>query len=159
MAPCLQSPPPELLQARTAKRSGGAHTQEGTGSVRFVSAAGFSKIHRFGSVRTIISRFGAVRPALFGRRVARFGLVRFGSVPHQVPAGSGINRFGSVRPVRFGFLFLPVYFCSLSLFFAQKYCIFTGSTISGSYIKGAKSPQTQATPWEFRPEGCQSVSC
>ena len=73
---------------------------------------------RFGSVRlrTFLKligsvRFGSenynswldvVRPAFFGRVVARSGSVRFGSVPRPVPAGSGIKRFGSVRPARFG---------------------------------------------------------
>ena len=63
---------------------------------------------RFGS-EDDLSRFDAVRPAFFGRVVARSGLVRFGSV-----LGSGRFRnsvqFGSVRPFRFGFLFLPAVF-------------------------------------------------
>ena len=41
-------------------------TQEGTGSVRFVSVPYFSKSHRFGSVRfgNCFFRFDAVRPTL-----------------------------------------------------------------------------------------------
>ena len=37
-------------------------------------------------------------------------------------------------------------------------CIFAGSTRSGPCFQGVKSPETQATPEEVRPEGCQSVS-
>ena len=59
--------------------------QEGTGSVRFVSVLGFSKIHRFGS-ENYISRFDAVRPAFFGGVVARSASVRFVSA-------SGSGRF------------------------------------------------------------------
>ena len=60
---------------------------------------------RFGSDNSI-SRFDVVRPAFFGRVVARSGSVRFVSV-----SGSGrfqIKQFGSVWLFRFGFLFLPV---------------------------------------------------
>ena len=32
-------------------------------------------------------------------------------------------------------------------------CISTGSTRSGSYFQGVKSPKRQATPQEIRPEG------
>ena len=84
--------------------------QEGTGSVRFVSVLDFSNKYsvRFGSVRKI--RFDAVRPALFGRVVARSGSVRFCVRFRPVPKLNGSVRFGSagsVRLVRFGFLFLP----------------------------------------------------
>ena len=62
---------------------------------------------RFGSVQTnVLSRFDTVRPALFGRVVARCASVRL--APRHVPAGSRIKRFGSVRFGRFGFVFLPV---------------------------------------------------
>ena len=77
--------------------------QEGAGSVRFVSVPDFSKVHRFGSVRfgsdNSVSRFDTVRPALFGRVVARSGSVRFGSA-----SGSGRIQNQTVRlgPVRFG---------------------------------------------------------
>ena len=89
--------------ARTRRRALGPHhprqKQEGTGSVRFVSVLDFSKIHRFGSVRFGSVRFGSVRfgsgkqipgstlrPAFFGRVVARSGSVRFVSA-------SGSGRF------------------------------------------------------------------
>ena len=42
-------------------------------------------------------------------------MVRSGSVPHSVPAGSEIRRFGPVRPVRFG----SVYYSILMLFANQ----------------------------------------
>ena len=76
-------------------------TQEGTGSVRFVSVPDFSKTHRFGSVRfdsvrkKKYSRFDAVRLAFFERVVARFDSVRF-RVRFR-PAPDRIKRFGSVR--------------------------------------------------------------
>ena len=62
---------------------------------------------RFGSEK-YSSRFDAVRPAFFGRVVARSGSVsvRFGSSLRPVPAGSGINssvRFGSAGSLRFLF--------------------------------------------------------
>ena len=70
----------------------------------------FSKTHRFGSARfgQYVSRFDAVRPALFGRAVAR-SRTKFASFPRPVPAGFRIKRFGSVQfgGFRFGFLFLP----------------------------------------------------
>ena len=67
-----------------------AQCQEGTGSVRFVSVPDFSTFHRFGSVRfgseNFVSRSDAVRPAFFGRVVARSASVRFVSA-------SGSGRF------------------------------------------------------------------
>ena len=74
------------------------------GSVRFGS--GFlSKVHRFGSVRfgseDSFSRFDAVRPALFGRVVARSGSVRFRVRFRPFPELNGLVRFGSASSVRF----------------------------------------------------------
>ena len=78
-------------------------TQEGAGSVRFVSVPDFSKINRFGSVRFGKISFPARRcsACVFGRVVARSGSVLF-LIPRPVPAGSRIKPFGSVRPIRFG---------------------------------------------------------
>ena len=75
------------------------YTQEGHGSVRFISVPDF--LLRFGS-EMYFSRFDAVRLAFFRHAVARSGSVRFG-------AASGSGRFrpvpelnGSVRFGRFG---------------------------------------------------------
>ena len=88
------------------------------GSIRFGSGLFDNSPVRFGSVR-----FGSVRKIQFPGST-RFGLPfsdaswlgpdRFGSFPRPVPAGSRIKRFDSVRPVRFGFLFLPVFYFVLS---------------------------------------------
>ena len=49
----------------------------------------------------------AVRPAFFGRVLARSGSVRSGSASGPGQFRNQAFRFGSVRPVRFGFLLLP----------------------------------------------------
>ena len=90
------------------------------GSVRFGSGLFGDSSVCFGSVpKCVFSRFVAVRPAFFGRFVARSGSVRFVST-----SGSGrfrnIKRFGSVRPVLFGFLFLPVKWHTASLFLSKE---------------------------------------
>ena len=64
---------------------------------------------RFGSEQ-YFARFDAVRPAFFGRVVARSGSVRFVSASGSGRFQNSTALFGSVRPVRFGFLFLPVFF-------------------------------------------------
>ena len=74
--------------------------------VRFGSRLCNNSSVRFGSVRTFIFP-GSTRFGLRFSDVSWLGLVRFGSFPRPVPAGSRIKRFGSVRPVQFGFLFLP----------------------------------------------------
>ena len=78
--------------------------QEGAGSVRFVSVPDFSKfigLVRFGSVRLGSVRTiwfpGSTRAGLRFSDTSWLGLVRFGSVPRPVPAGSRMKRFGSVR--------------------------------------------------------------
>ena len=86
------------------------HSQEGTGSVWFVSAPDFSKINRFGSVR-----FGQLFVPVRCGSACVFrtwhGSVRFGSVRFRVrfrvrfpPIPEFNVLFDSVR---FGFLFLP----------------------------------------------------
>ena len=47
----------------------------------------------------------------------------------------------------------------LRRFYVLASCIFTGSARSGSYLLEINFSQTQATPKEFWPEGCQSVGC
>ena len=97
-------------------------SQEGARSVQFVAVADFSKIYRFGSVRfgseNYLSRFDAIRPAFFGRVVARSGSVRFGSVPRPVPAGSRLIWFGSVRfgPYMIMYIYIYIHTISLSLY-------------------------------------------
>ena len=83
-----------------------AQRQEGTGSVRFVSVPDFLTNNRFGSVwfGNSFFRFYAVRPAFFGRVVARSGSVRFGS--------AGAIRF--LAP-SCHFLSGSLYFCGISL--------------------------------------------
>ena len=45
------------------------------------------------------------------------------------------------------------------LFFVLRSCMFMGSTRSGSYFKGAKSPSIRTTRQETRPEGSWFVRC
>ena len=73
------------------------------------SSGSFSNIRRFGSVgsENYISQCDAVRPAFFGRVVARSGLVRFVSASGPGRFHNSMVGLGSVRSVRFGFLFLP----------------------------------------------------
>ena len=75
--------------------------REGTGSVRFVSVPDFSNTYRFGSVRKN-NILGSTRFGLRFWDSSWLGLVRFGSFPRPVPAGSEIKRFGSVRFGRVG---------------------------------------------------------
>ena len=80
-------------------------------SFQFRTVSDCLTIHRFGSVRfgseNQLSRFDAVRPALFERVMVRSGSLRFGSAFGSGRFRNYSVRFGSVRPVRFGFLFLP----------------------------------------------------
>ena len=66
-----------------------------------------------GSVRFGLGTYfpGSTRFGLRFSGASWFGLVRFRSFPHPVPAGSGINRFGSVRFGRFA---------SVSYFFLER---------------------------------------
>ena len=80
----------------------GAGEKDGKEPVRFASVPDFSRqiigLVRLVSVRKFVCfRFNAVRPAFFGRVVARAGLV-----PRPAPAGSRIKRFGSVQFGQFG---------------------------------------------------------
>ena len=87
-----------------------------TGRTRFGSIRFGSRLFRklIGSVRfgseMYLSRFDEVRPALFGRVVARSGSVpvRFRVRFRPVPELNGSVRFGAVRPVGFGFSCFPV---------------------------------------------------
>ena len=78
--------------------------QEGAGSIRFASVPDFFRKLigpvRFGS-ETNISQFDAVRPAFFGRIVARSDSVRFRVRFRPVPELHGSVRFGSAGSVRF----------------------------------------------------------
>ena len=95
---------PKAFIGKGAQKSS-PRTQEGIGSVRFVSVPDFSK-NRFGSVREI--KFpGSMRFGLCFSDAWWLGSVRFGSFPRPLQAGSRIKGFGSVRPVWFAFLFLP----------------------------------------------------
>ena len=80
--------------------------QQRTGRNRCGSGISQNSSVQFGSDKWL-SRFDAVRPAFFGRVVARAGSVRFVSVSGSGRFLSYTVRFHSLRPVRFGFLFLP----------------------------------------------------
>ena len=75
-------------------------------SFRFRTFRGFIGSVRFGS-ENCNSRFDVVRPAFFGRVVARSGSVRFVSASGSGRFQNWTARFDSVRPVRFDFFFLP----------------------------------------------------
>ena len=71
------------------------------GSIRFGSGLFENSSVRFGSVQKTIFP-GSTRVGLRFSDASWLGPVRFGSVPHPVPAGSRIKRFGSVWFGRFG---------------------------------------------------------
>ena len=76
------------VSAAGLQGKGSRKRQEGTGSIRFVPVPDFSNIHGLASVRVgsenNFRRFDAVRPAFFGRVVARSGSVRFVSASDSV---------------------------------------------------------------------------